>query len=142
MRVYFSQIYIKPGVRFPFTHHFQRRLSDEITALVEPSARFIEKYGIDFELTFRISAKQIIPDNEIKGPTVSRRTKDVEYTVFLPFDVITRQSEVPQNALRFLLRGVCSVFESLNIETEKILELQDNLIEQICSDPMTLEGGA
>jgi hypothetical protein len=139
MKVHFGQVYIKPGIDFPFSHHFQRRLAQEVTALVEPSLTFINKYGCDSKLMFNVSAKQGIKDNEIKGPTIFKKTKNIEYTVFLPFDVIIRQAEVPQTALRYLLRGACSVFESLDIGTEKVVEKQESLIEQICSDPMMFE---
>ncbi|HEV3081480.1 MAG TPA: hypothetical protein VGY66_17000 [Gemmataceae bacterium] len=142
MKVNFGQIYIEPGVNFPFSHHFQRLLSEAMTSLVTPSPEFIRKYGADFELMFNISAKRNMQDNEIKGPTVFKKTKDVEYSVFLPFDVINRSSEVPRAALSFLFRGACSVFESLGIDTVKILEKQESLIEQVCSDPMMFEGGS
>jgi hypothetical protein len=139
MQIHFGQIYIQPGVSFSFSWHFQRFLSKETTALVVPSAKFVEAYGSDFELMFRISAKKGIQDNEIRGPTVFRKAKDVEYTVFLPFDVITHEPEVSKSALRFLLRGVCSVFKSLDIDTAMVLEKQESLIEQICSDTTMFE---
>lgn len=134
MRVWFGQIYIEPGVSFPFSHHFQRRLSDAITALVQPSPMFLKKFGSDFKLMFNVSAKKGIERNEIKGPTVFMKTKDVEYTVFLPFEVITSTAEVPKTALTFLLRGVCSVLESLDIDTATVMQQEQSLIEQICSD--------
>jgi len=132
--VQFGQIYVQPGVSFPFSAGFQRRLSREVTELVEPSPKFIKKYGSDFTLIFRISAKQGLEDNEIYGPAVFRKDKDVEYSVFLPFDVIATHSDAPRYALRFLLKGVCKVFESLEIKTDKLLDKQDTLIEGICLD--------
>ena len=98
MKVHFRQIYIEPGVTFPFSCDLQRRLAREVSALVEPSAKFLKKYGDDFELTFNVSAKSGIDANEIRGPSVFRRAKDVEYTIFLPFDLITRDSDVPVSA--------------------------------------------
>jgi hypothetical protein len=134
MNVWFGQIYIEAGVNFPLNHLFQRRLSQEITALAQPSPKFIEEYGSDFNLIFRISAKKKLQDNEIRGPTVFRKGKNVEYTVFLPFDIISHHSDVPQSALKFLLKGVCSVFQSLGIDTSKVIERQETMIENICSD--------
>lgn len=142
MKVWFGQIYIEPGVSFPFSHHFQRYLSEKITALVAPSVMFIKEYGSDYELMFNISAKTTIQDNEIKGPTVFKKSKDVEYTIFLPFDVITSSSEDCKCALKFLLKGACSVFKSLDIDTIRILEYRDSLIEQVCSNSMMFEEGS
>ena len=138
MKVWFGQIYIEPGVSFPFSHHFQRRLSQEVTALVKPSANFLKNYGEDFELMFRISAKKALHDNEIRGPTVFRKTKDVEYTLFLPFTVIMRHADAPKVALTFLLKGVCDVFDLLEIDKTKLIEKQASLIDGICSDPTML----
>src|SRR5262249_34269143 len=138
MNVHFGQIYGEPGVSFPFSHLFQRRLSREVTALVEPSSKFLKKYGSDFKLIFNVSAKQGLQDNEIRGPSVFRRTKDVEYTVFLAFDVIMRHADAPRHALRFLLKGVCDVFDRLEIDTTRLLDEQEALIEGICSDPTML----
>lgn len=139
MQVHFGQIYIEPDVYFPFSHHFQHRISEAVTDAVEPSAKFLKKYGGDFDLTFNVSAKKALRDNEIRGPTVFRKTKDVEYTVFLPFRVIKRHPDVPQTALRFLLKGACAVLESLDIDTAKIVEQQESLIEDICSNPIMFE---
>lgn len=139
MDVYFGQIYIEPGAAFPFSHHFQSRLSEAVTGLVKPSTRFVKEYGRDFALTFNVSAKRAIGDNDIKGPTVFKKTKDVEYSVFLPFDVIKRDADVSKSALTFLFKGMCSVFESLDIDTRKVREQEEALIQQICADPMMFE---
>ena len=135
MKVYFTQLYVQPSVEFPFSYRFQHYLSTTVTDLVTPSATFREQYGSDSKLVFNISAKRIIQEAEIKGPTVFKKTKDVEYSVFLPFDVIMCNSEVPQSALRYLLHGVCSVFESLGIDPTPIVERQESMIQHICSDP-------
>lgn len=139
MKVWFGQMYIEPGVRFPFSHHFQRRLSQQVTALVAPSAKFIKEYGQDFELMFNVSAKGGLENNEIRGPTVFKKTKDVEYTVFLPFTVIMRHMDAPKRALRYLLQGVCDVLDQLEIDRTKLVEKQERLIDSICADPMMLE---
>lgn len=139
MKVYFSQVYIEPGVRFPFSHHFQRRLSQEVTSLIEPSQEFLSKYGDDYKLVFNVSTKKSITENEIKGPTVFRRTKSVEYTVFLPFDVISRSSDNPRAALGYLLDGASWVLESLKMSTSQIASQRDNIIVDICADRSMFE---
>src|SRR5437016_569253 len=139
MNVTFSQIYVEPGVEFPFSFEFQHYLSKEISALVVPSAKFTNKCGGDFELSFNISAKTALQDNEIRGPAVYRKTKTIEYTVFLPFDTITRGGSVLRSAVEFLLKGICSVLDGLFIDKTGILKRQDSLIERICTDPNMVE---
>jgi hypothetical protein len=139
MEVSFSQAYIEPNVDFPFSHHFQIRISEEVTALVEPSPKFLEKYGPDYELIFNVSAKTGLQDNEIRGPSVFRKAKDVEYTIFLPFDVIIRHPDAPRRALRFLLKGACEVFGRLGIDSTRLLDSQESIIDGICCDLIMLE---
>lgn len=138
MKVSFTQIYIEPGACFPFSLHFQRRISKAVSALVEPSVKFIDKFADDYELISYMSAKHGLHDNEIRGPGVFKKAKDVEYYVYLPFDAIMRHADSPRHALRYLLKGVCDVFDRLEIDKTRLLEKQDALIEGICSDPTML----
>lgn len=139
MNVYFGQLYIEPGVSFPFSHHFQRYLSKEVTAFVEPSAKFNKDFGGDFELMIRIGAKKRLQDNEVCGPTVFKEDKDVEYTVFLPFKVIKRAADVPRAALQFLFKGIATVFEELGIDGRLLSEHEERIIDHICSNPLMFE---
>jgi hypothetical protein len=138
VKVWFAQVYVEPGVSFPFSHLWQGRLSKSVSALAKPSPAFTKKFGKDFELKFWVSAKKTTRGNEIRGPGVYKKTKDVEYTVFLPFDVIMRDRDPPRSAMVFLLQGVCEVFERLEMETAKLTEKQDSLIQGICSDASML----
>ena len=107
MQIYFGQIYVEPEVAFPFSTQFQQLLGTEITSLVQPSTGFVEKYGIDWDVMIRISAKTKIENNEVLGPWVCKRDQDVECTVFLPYDVIDRAKSGHEIALQFLLDGTC-----------------------------------
>lgn len=138
MNVHFRQTYCVPDVYFPFSHLFQHRISEEVEALVEPSVKFVKKYGEDFDLIFNVSAKPGLSENEIRGPAVYRKTKDVEFTIFLPYDVIMRHADAPRHALRFLLKDVGEVFDKLEIEKTRFVEQQESIIEGICSDPTML----
>ena len=142
MKVYFGQLYIRPGINFPFSHIFQHYISEKVTALTFASAKFVQEYGEDFDLIFRMSAKEGLRQNEIRGPTVFRRTKDVEYSIFLPFDVIVGEPDVPRAALRYLFDGVCDVFNRLGIDRRQVAEASDSIIEQVCSDPAMFKSPA
>jgi len=145
MKIHFGQVYIDPGARFPFSHVFQGFLSDEITKVVVPSDQFIKTYGSEFDLNFNVSAKKDLQDNEIKGPGVYRKSGHVEYSIFLPYDVIAnldvtgRNERTLRSALQYLFKGVYSVFTSLGINPDAVRENQESLIEQICSNPSMLD---
>ncbi len=135
MRIYFGQIYIEPGVSFPFSHLFQHRLSEEFTALTVPSPLFVKKYGQDWDLMFRISAKAAIRDTEIRGPSAFRKDKDVEYSIFLPFTIIRAAEDPQRTAVESLFGAVLSVLAKLGFSTERLEARRPALIESICSDP-------
>ncbi len=135
MKIHVIQLYIDPETEYPFNWRFQVRMSKELSSMVTPSQKYLTKYGRTFDLIFYMSAKKDLKDNDIMGPGVYRKDKDVEYSVFLPADVINRSRNVPESALTFFLKGVCSVLESLEIDTSKIVARQQSLIKDICADP-------
>jgi hypothetical protein len=136
MKIYVTQIYIQAGVGFPFTHRFQQFISRELTNRVQLSERFIEQYGEDFDLTFNMSAKSEIADTEIKGPTVFRRDKDVEYTIFLPFDDQTQDSDLLHSIVVKLLAGIVRVLDDLKFDTTRLSGDSLSLADHVVNDPV------
>src|SRR5262245_47827313 len=111
MKVSVSQIYVEPNASFPFSHVMQRWLSGRLSSLAKGADGFIKKYGQQFKLVLNISAERQLTKLRIAGPTVFKRTNDVEYTVFLPFDEIVAAPEGCRSALGLLLDAVRQVFE-------------------------------
>jgi hypothetical protein len=138
MKIFIGQVYIKPGVSFEFSHRMQLWLGEQMSLVACDSTRFQNKFGRDFDLMIRVSADTQITDNRIKGPAVFRKSKDVEYTVFLPFDVISKATDGCRAALTFLLAGIHSVFQQAGIDTKALDEQKNSIIEHICSDPTML----
>lgn len=134
MQVYFTQIYIEEGVYFPFSHVFQRFISNTISEIVVPSHKFIAKYGRDCSLIFRISSKRSIQENELRGPTHFKKTPSVEYTIFLPFNAIMSEQHPPDAVLSYTIQGAYSVFEELEIDATKVRASERELIQTICAD--------
>jgi hypothetical protein len=139
MMVSIGQAYIKPGVNFPFSHLMQNWVSEELSSVAEDCVEFQKKYGSEFELIVRISADTQIADNVLKGPTVFRKSKDVEYSVFLPFDTIVKAPEGCRVAMGFLMAGICSVFQKVGIDPTKLDERKAIIIDRVCSDPTMLK---
>lgn len=77
----------------------------------------------------RISAKRGIVVNEIRGPTVFTRDKDVEISIFLPFEQIPMGREFAISALQFLLDGVDDVFVRVGIEGERFRIARGTIVE-------------
>jgi hypothetical protein len=84
MKIFVGQIYAKAGVNFPFTIRFQQWLGAALSERTAATEEFSNMFGAGFGLGLRISAKEEIDQTEIKGPTVFKRDKDVEFSIFLP----------------------------------------------------------
>jgi len=139
MNIYVAQIYIEAGVNYPFTHWFQQFISRELTKRVQLSERLIEEYGEDFDLIFRMSAKAGILDTEIKGPTVFKRDKDVEYTIFLPFNDQAHNSDLLHSIVVKLLAGIVLVLDELEFDTTRLSDDINSLAVRVVSDPVMTE---
>jgi hypothetical protein len=140
MQVRCRQIYIEPGASFPFSSVAIKYLDGGISNLVVPSAQFVSEYGDDYRLVFNISAKQSLDENEVRGPTVFKKTKDVEYTLFLPFTVIIGHENAPKSALKFLFQGMYTVFDLLGIDAGKVRQQEESMIKHVCSEPAMFRG--
>src|SRR5262245_53563696 len=128
MNVILNEIVPAPSVRWPLPDAIRRSLADQITDRVEPSADFINRYGSEINLIFRISFMPGTSDNKIKGPTISERDNRIEYVIFLPFGEIIRNPRNTEIALEFLLRGVCFALESLGVDASRASEQEALLI--------------
>src|SRR5687767_1386030 len=135
MKVWIGQIYVKPGVEFPFSHHMQGFLSDELSALATDASTFKERFGAGFHLMITVSADTKIADNRLKGPTLFKKDREVGYSVFLPYDVISRAPSPLQAAAEFLLSGVEKVFEELGIGAPKLEKKKAAIIKRLSTDP-------
>ena len=140
MKVGIAQVYTKAGVSFPFSHLMQRFMSQELSAVSGDCDPFRQKYGSEFSLGLWIGADTGIVDNKIVGPGVYKKTKDVEYSVFLPFDTIADASDGCRVAMEFLVSGVRAVFLRVGINPTKLDERTAFIIDHVCSDPTMLKG--
>lgn len=140
MKLFVSQVYIEPGVSFPFTLKFQVFLSRQLTDLVVPSSGFTERFGEDYDLMFRMSAKQGLSEPEIKGPTVFKRDRDVEFTVFLPFQKHQAADRTAlRDALNYLFAAICKALRELALDTTKLAEEATQIIDAVIEDAQMTE---
>jgi len=136
MKIYVTQIYIETGMSYRFSHNFQNWLSEQLTSRVQPSPAFVQTYGKDFNLVFNMSAKSKIADVEIKGPTVFERTKDVEFSIFLPHaGCQPRSPDGYRQPLNLLLQGITDVLERFGMDTSEVVNAAPTLIEHIIWTP-------
>jgi hypothetical protein len=168
MQVYITMFPIESGAYVPFNHVFQRYMYEQVTKLIAPSSWFAAKYGEDWKLIFRISARWS-PDEddtdrgvklsetaraslaryrsftsdplrvEVRGPTIFKKAKDVEYSIFLPFRHIVERGNPTVAALQHIFAGVYAVLEKMEFDTSTLRAEQDRIIKHVCSEPKMID---
>jgi hypothetical protein len=139
MRIYVSQIYVEPGVSYPFTHVFQKYLSALASEDTNGTEQFSSNYGEDYDLVFNVSAKTGLNSPEVKGPTVFKREKTVEYTIFLPFErKVAVNDESLSSTLRMLLSSMNAVLIELGMNTNRIANDPLGIARSVLEDPKML----
>ena len=136
LKIFVGQVYIKLGINYPFSHVFQRRMHEILSGLVQPSEEFDRRYGNDFNVMFNLSAKRDISTPEIVGPAVYKKTKDVEYTIFLPHDG-SDANELGDYAkpIRDFLVSVSDALKRLELDATEVNKNTDAIIKEITLDP-------
>lgn len=135
MRIFIGQIYAQPGINYPFSHVFQRWLGQKLTELNMSSAHFDRRYP-GFDLMLRMSAMADLAQPRIKGPSVFRRDKEVEFSVFLPhIECDPSDKNTYRKPLRLFLDSVACILEELGIDASHLTGICDELINGIVTDP-------
>lgn len=82
-----------------------------------------------------MSSKSNLQQNEIRGPTVFKKNKSVEYTIFIPFCIIGNRSlEDFLLVLQYLFEGIILIMKNIGINTDKIEAQKDDIIMTILND--------
>lgn len=140
MIIFIGQIYTKVGITFPFSLRFQKWLGDALSTRVEASEHFTKQFGKSFALGIRISAKDGILTPEIKGPTVFKKDKTVEFTIFLPHASLDyHDQKVIDALLGKLLDSVVLVLSQIGLNPTTIVTGKNLLITEFHNDPLLLE---
>jgi hypothetical protein len=135
MKTFVSQIYIEPGVKFPFSIAFQQRMSEWPTKLINGWGKNAAQYPMDFDLIFRLSSKSDINEPEIYGPTVFIIDKNVEYTVFLPFRMVGIGKDADfTNIIIFLIDSISLICSRVGIDTERLQDSSLDIATDIVND--------
>lgn len=139
MKISVCQIYIEPGVSFPFSHVFQARVGSILTKSVGPQALFEARYGKEYDLIFNISAKQALVAPEVKGPAVFKRWKTVEYTIFLPCNTDKCCSaESLRTALALMFESIRDILRKLGMTCAAVdVECNATISDILLDESMT-----
>lgn len=102
---------------------------------MHPSEEFNRRYGNDFRIIFTLSAKVAIFSPEIVGPLVYRKSKDVEYSIFIPHDGSDAATLSDYTTpIRNFIVGVTNALERLELDTSELRNNMDSIVKEITTD--------
>lgn len=136
MNIYLGQFYIEAGASFPFSLFFQKWFGKNLTEFSNGWGINIEKYPEDFDLIFRISSKTKINEIEIKGPSIFKKDKNVEFTIFIPYRKI-EQGDIDgiKVVCRSLIHAIELVFLEIGISPSILRSRSQEMIDAIVNNP-------
>jgi hypothetical protein len=159
---------VEQGAEFPFNVLFQRYLFEQLTSLLMPSSWFSTEYGEEWKLIFNVSARWSLDEDdtergvklsesarvklaryrsftpeplrvEIRGPTVFRKDKDVEYSIFLPFRRIIESVAPAATTLNYIFTGVYEILERMQFDASRLRAEQNRIVSHICSESKMID---
>lgn len=139
MNVFFSQIYIEPGVYIPFSDEFVGKL-DQFFGIYSKKIKVKKKFGDPSSLEMRISAKKNIKIAEISKFQISKKYSEINVFLFLPFDIIEKDPNGPKIAVEAVVNSACLVLSKI-VENFSDLDLPIcPFVEKVASDPAVYLG--
>lgn len=140
MKMFITQFYIDPTAVYPLTSIFQQYVTERLNQLVSIPPAFISRFGEDWSFVFRMSAKAELIAPDIRGPAVYKRYKNVEYTIFLPFDQsVSLSRDVLSNALRVLLSCIAKALDDCGMDTGKLRAESEAIVSHIMNSPKMIK---
>lgn len=134
MKVAISQFYVQQGAEFPFSYKFQRFLSQMLSSKINTAPTpdpATERYST---LIVRLSAKHGLLSNEILGPALYEKDKEIEFSLFLPYNAISKNPHPAREAIRCIVEGINLIYSKLGLDHARASIDVDVLMNSICSD--------
>jgi hypothetical protein len=133
MKFRIGAIFSQVGVSFEISHKVVKLIWNDLEQKVSLSEAFEKKYK-DYTLVFLYSARE---ENDflIKGPTISKRYKVVEYVIRMPYKEIQSDNEVYNVFLSYMEKGIREVFEQYNINQNELNAIFSNARKKVIGNP-------
>jgi hypothetical protein len=129
-----SSIYPEAGVTFPISYRFMQLLKEELAHLSEQHLSvFSSEYGQDYMLSLILSANSDAADLEIKGPSISKSYKAVDYVLRIPFAIVEEAETFYSTYVFFVCQGISTVLEKFmdaRVVEEAVTKFKNCALEQ------------
>lgn len=109
------------GTSISFSYLFNEWISKTVSAMVEPSQLFLDKWGPDFVIIIRINFASKRTSTDFRGPITYKRDKQVEWVCHLPMSAVIMSKNPKKTAIDIVLKSAISCLDKLAIDTTKLV---------------------
>ncbi len=134
--VYLLQLYPEVGVHFHNIFGSWKKAKEWRIALENslfPEGKMATNYH-GYNLTFTISSSVLLGNLVVKGPSIGRRNKSIQYALWIPYSPVVNAPHPLTKLTEYFKQGVAEVLRKLEYPEEsiqKVLEkINDKPIEE------------
>jgi hypothetical protein len=114
-----SGLFSDPDATFEVPHQVSKVIASILSSELADTHAFDENFGKDYYLCLMRSSRVGLADLEIKGPTISKRYKTVEFSLKMPHRKIVEDPRRYGIYLDYMERGTSSVFAEIGLVTKR-----------------------
>ncbi|MWP50274.1 MULTISPECIES: hypothetical protein [unclassified Gilliamella] len=129
MKFRIGAIFSQVGISFKVSHKVIKLIWSDLEERVPLSEEYEKKFR-DYTLVFLYSAREQ-NDFLVKGPTISKRYKVIEYVIYMPFKEIQSDEEIYNVFLMCMEKGVREVFRKYNINQNELKDIFYNVRKKV-----------
>jgi len=116
----------------PFAFKDPKDIRNQVSSMIKErvlvSEKFKKKYG-SARLAIIVVLKKETKELSVHGPTADKDL--VDYAVWLPYRKIKQSENYRIEYLKFLIKGICIVFEKYMIGTNELFQIEKELVKSI-----------
>ncbi len=117
--LYISYVNLSPGLKNPYDLLSDQELIKPLRENFFKWQTFFDKYGSDYSLGFFITTMAGTNQLEIKKPSISKKMKIVEYSIFLPDEI-----KDLNNYIDLVFEGIGIVLEKFTISENEVTSMK------------------
>jgi hypothetical protein len=131
--LYVSYINLSVGLGNPFNDFTHQIVLRNLRERFAEWKGFFDKYE-DYSLGFIIATEKGTAKLTVKGSSVSRRMKAVDFSIFLPDQIAELKPTTTENVFRYLdavFKGISSALDNYGVDDSEIESIRDKCKREI-----------
>lgn len=135
-----SEWYSEVGVEFKVSNKILKIIREKLLEnIFIPNGLDKEEERYYFNIV--ITANSHSDELDVRGPTIRKREKMIDYGLWLPYNKIIKASNYLETYLDYLFAAFVKVFDNYKISEKVVLELKNEVVN-IVLNSTPLDGGS